>query len=180
MEERLLINSCKKGDAHAQKALFEQYGRGMLLLCRRYIRDYHHAEEVLLNGFQKFFQHIERFEYSGKGSIGAWLKKIIVNECLLFLRQNSTMVFSEEADMDSATVSGDAIEKLSATEILNLIGQLPEGYRLVFNLYVIEGYTHREISEILNIAVGTSKSQFSKARAYLQELLQKNEVIYER
>lgn len=179
MNERLLIDGCKIGDRQAQKTLFEVYSKGMLLLCRRYVKDNSDAEEVLLSGFHKFFQTIDRFEFADSGSIGGWIKKIMVNECLLFLRKRTELFFSPEEYADTMPATEDTIGKMNVAEILKMIGMLPDGYRLVFNLYVVEGYNHREIAALLRITEGTSKSQLSKARSYLQKELIKKEMFYE-
>ena len=180
MDEAGIIAGCKNNDRKAQKALFEAYSKGMLLLCRRYVRDAHDAEEVLLTGFSKFFASIERFEYAGAKSIGGWLKKIMVNECLMHLRRNNSIeVVSEELAAET-TIADDVLEKMSADAILQLIDRLPDGYRMVFNLYVIEGYNHREIAELLCITEGGSKSQLSRAKIFLQNMLQQKDIVYAR
>jgi len=179
MNDTQLIEGCKRGNRQAQKTLFDAYSKGMLLLCRRYVRDHNDAEEVLLTGFHKFFLSIDRFEYSGTGSVGGWVKKILINECLLFLRKSREITFSPEEYTEAVVSEDDIVAKMNAADILKLISKLPDGYRLVFNLYVIEGYNHREIAEMLEITEGTSKSQLSKARALLQKQLKKNELVYE-
>lgn len=180
MEEHELIEGCKKGSHKAQRVLFALYAKRMLLLCRRYVRDHHDAEEALLNGFQKFFQSVDRFKYANGASLVAWLKRIMINECLHFLRRNSALSFVNEMAAEMIETEDSVIERMSAEEILHLVNKMPDGYRLVFNLYVVEGYNHREIAELLQITEGTSKSQFSKARTFLRGLLVKNEIVYER
>lgn len=177
MSEASIIANCKKGDRIAQKTLFDAYAKGMLLLCRRYVRDKEDAEEVLLNGFQKFFATIERFEYSGDNSIGGWLKKIMVNECFMFLRKNRNITFVEEEFAENITLDEEVFEKMNAGIILQLINALPDGYRMVFNLYVIEGYNHREIATLLNISEGGSKSQLNRAKAFLQKRLVNKQIV---
>jgi len=180
MDEASIIAGCIDGNRKAQKALFEHYSKGMLLLCRRYVKDVHNAEDVLLSGFYKFFASIDRFEYTDNKSAGKWLKKIMINECLLFLRAKKDIVFITEEHGDEVILNEDVFEKMNADVILRLIKSLPDGYRIVFNMYVIEGYNHREIAEILQITEGTSKSQLSKAKAFLQKQLQKQGTFYER
>jgi len=175
MDEALLITRCKKQDKKAQKQLFDSFADSLLPVCIRYLKDFHEAEDALLNGFFKFFHNINAFDYRGKGSIQAWLKKIVVNECLMILRKSKRIRY--EAEEMALDIAGDATawQVLGAQEILEMIDGLPDGYRTVFNLYAVEGYSHKEISTLLHISEGTSKSQLSKARVLLQRmLLQKN------
>lgn len=178
MNESRLVEGCRRGDAKAQRALFELYAGSMLMLCRRYLQSDTQAEEALLSGFEKFFRTIDRFVHSVDGSVAPWLRKIMVNECLLHLRQRTLVTTTEELP-DTLPAYDDAVAKMSAVEILKLIAVMPEGYRTVFNLYVIEGYSHGEIAEMLEIAEGTSKSQLAKAKCYLQNELRKKGVVYE-
>ena len=180
MDEKSIIAGCISGNRIAQKALFDNYSKGMLYLCRRYVKDNHNAEEILLNGFYKFYAAIDRFEYKGDKSVGGWLKKIMINECLLFLREKKKIAFVQEEHAIETAIDEQALEKMNTEVLLRLINSLPDGYRVVFNMYVIEGYNHREIGEILQIAEGTSKSQLSKAKVMLQQLIQKEEIAYER
>lgn len=170
MEEIKLIQGCKNNQSEAQKALFEQFAPSMMTVCKRYIGNLHDAEECMFNGFLKFFQKIARFEYRGTGSISAYLRQIMVNECLMHLR-NTQIIMTEEIEEHNIYKEEDALDRLSAAEIMHLIMQLPTGYRVVFNLYVVEGMSHQQIAETLNIKEGTSKSQLSKARASLQEMI---------
>lgn len=178
MNEYRLVEGCRRGDAKAQRALFEQYAGTMLMLCRRYLQHDVQAEEALLSGFEKFFRTIDRFVYTNEAGVAPWLRKIMVNECLLTLRKKTIFTAKEEMP-DGVAADEDAIAKMSADEILRVIGKLPEGYRTVFNLYVIEGYSHAEIAGMLEIAEGTSKSQLAKAKNYLQNELRKRGVVYE-
>jgi len=180
MNEASIIAGCITGDRKAQKILFEHYSKGMLMLCRRYVKDEHNAEDMVVKGFYKFFATISRFEYTGPSSTGGWLKKIMINECLLFLRDKKNIAFANETSAAETVIEDNVIEKMSAAEIIQIINTLPDGYRLVFNMYVIEGYNHREIAELLQITEGTSKSQLSKARMLLQRSLQKGEILYEK
>ncbi len=172
MNEAGSIADCKKGNNKAQKALFEIYSKGMLLLCKRYVKDNHYAEDILLSGFYKFFSTIDQFIYSDTKSVGAWLKGIMVNECLIFLRKNKHMTFvEEEFALNTTIIDADVLERMNSNVIFQLINALPDGYRIVFNLYIVEGYNHREIAEMLKISEGTSKSQLSRSKALLQSLL---------
>ncbi len=180
MDEAGIIAACMKGDRKAQKTLFENYSKGMLLLCRRYVKDHRDAEDALLSGFHKFFSAIDRFKYKDEKSIGAWLKKIMINECLLLLRKRKHISFVGEEFAGEVGLNEDIICRINAAAILQLINSVPDGYRIVFNMYVIEGYNHREIAEILEVSEGTSKSQLSKAKIFLQKMLLKEQLVYER
>lgn len=176
MEEYLIIKACQKGKGSAQKALFDRYYKQMALIALRYVPQQMDAEELLSDAFIKCFRFIHQFEYRGTGSFKGWLSKIVINECLAFLRKNSEVVFSiEECLIETTDGNESAIEKLQAEELFRLIQKLPEGYRTVFNLYVIEGLTHREIGECLDISVNTSKTQYQRARKYLQYLIKSYE-----
>ncbi len=165
-----LIESCNNGNRFAQRRLYELFVKRMFRLCRRYVNHEQDAEEVLMNGFLKFFKNLPNFQYQGEGSIERWLRQIMVNECLLFLRKNKVQYSSIEI------VENEHFElmnnNLELDELYELILTLPLGYRTVFNLYVVEGYNHVEIAEKLNINEGTSKSQLSKAKKMLQGLLE--------
>lgn len=171
MNEAKAIEGCKKQDRISQKYLFDTYSDGMLMVCLRYVRALHDAEEIMLNGFYSFFRAIAGFEYRGPGSVGGYLKKIMVNECLMFLRRKSALSMSAEDHAVDVPADDGQLARMAAGEILRLVMQLPDGYRTVFNLFVIEGYSHKEISALLGIAEGTSKSQLNKARMLLQKVL---------
>ena len=171
MELPELIKEARQGGIAAQKYLFDLLSDRMMMLCRRYVKSPESAEEILLDGFYKFFKGLPGFVYEGDAALHAWLKKIMVNECLMFLRKKNVFTIVTELDAEAITLDGDALDKLSAQEIFRLVVQLPVGYRTVFNLYTIEGMNHREIAALLDISEGTSKSQLSKARALLQKML---------
>jgi RNA polymerase sigma-70 factor (ECF subfamily) len=171
MEISELIREAKKGSAAAQKCLFDLLGDKMMLVCRRYVKTYEDAEEIVLDGFYKFFKNLPSFSYQGDGGVYAWLKKIMINECLMYLRSRHSFIIATEQEAEEIPLNDDALNKLSASEILNMIMELPVGYRTVFNLYVLEGMTHKEIAQLLNISEGTSKSQLNKAKLLLQKNL---------
>lgn len=173
-----LVIEVKRGSAAAQKYLFDKLSDRMLLLCRRYVKNKEDAEEVLLDGFYKFFKNLPSFQYQGDAALYAWLKKIMINECLMFLRKKNVFTIVTEAAAAEILLEEDALNNLSAVEIFNLVIQLPVGYRTVFNLYTIEGMTHVEIAALLGIAEGTSKSQLSKAKSLLQKMLLQKENNY--
>ncbi len=137
------------------------------------------AEEAMMNGFFKIFQSLARLDYINEAATYGWMKKLMVNECLMELRKrNSFLSIAIEMETEIAIVDEAAISKLSADEIYMLVTQLPIGYRTVFNLFVVEQMSHKEIAIALNISEGTSKSQLSKSRAMLQQLLQKQNEVY--
>ena len=167
------IEGCRQQDRIAQKYIFDTWSDGMLMVCMRYVRTLADAEELMLNGFFNFFKAIDRFIYSGDNSIGGWLRKIMVNECLMFLRKKGELKIVEEQHAIAAGSDDDMLDKISAAEIFKLITALPAGYRTVFNMFAIEGYSHKEIAVMLGITESTSKSQLSKAKTMLQKQLVK-------
>lgn len=166
-----LIYQAKNGSQKAQRAIFDLFGKRMYVLCLRYVRVQEDAEELLSNGFIKAFENLSSFEIRGQYSFEAWLKRILINECLMFLRKQNKAPMMVEPDESLISVYEDVLDSLSADALLETILQLPEGYRTVFNLYEVEGFSHAEIAEKLGISVGTSKSQLSKAKATLKELI---------
>ncbi|TDN84349.1 RNA polymerase sigma-70 factor (ECF subfamily) [Salegentibacter sp. 24] len=167
--ETQLIKRAAKKDRKAQRELYEVHCGKMLSVCRQYIKDMQHAEEVMLNGFLKVFTHLEDFE--SKGSFEGWIRKIMIRESISFLRSQKKIVFSDE-EIASYDFSAEMDTELNVTHIQNLIDKLPEGYRMVFVMYAVEGYKHAEIAKMLKITEGTSKSQLSKARKMLQQQLE--------
>jgi RNA polymerase sigma-70 factor (ECF subfamily) len=169
VSEQLL--DARSGNAAAQKALFDHLADPMMALCCRYLKNREDAEEVLLDGFYKFFSHLPGFRYQGEAALYSWVKKIMINECLMFLRRRHSFSVVSDKSAEEVALPAEPLANLSAAEIVDLIVQLPVGYRTVFNLHVIEGMEHREIAKTLGIAEGTSKSQLSKARVLLQKML---------
>jgi RNA polymerase sigma factor (sigma-70 family) len=175
VSESELIAGCQKADAKAQKLLYEQFAPKMYGVCLRYLKNEMDAEDALLNGFMKIYQNIDRFE--AKGSFEGWVRRIMVNEALAFLRKKEPMYMAIEDNHTQVASQGGADQQLAESELIALLYTLPAGYRAVFNLYAIEGYSHKEIAEMLNINEGTSKSQLSKARAMLQRRLEGQNAI---
>ena len=169
MTEREIIDGCRKGDAAAQRELYERYAAAMMGVCCRYVRDRAAAEDLLHDGFLSIYANIGKFR--SEGSFEGWCRRIFVNTALGSLRR-SCMVYEPEenfARLDSGET--DAVERMSGEELLEVIHRLPDGYRTILNLYAVEGYSHREISEMLGISEVTSRSQYSRARARLMEML---------
>jgi len=172
--EAELIEACRRNDRTAQKALFERMAPKMLSVCRRYVRDRMEAEDVLVVSFTKVFERIG--QYKGDGSFEGWVRRITVNESLTFLRRNKMMFL--ETDLETAERTGESAfleTGLEAEDLMKLIQELPPGYRMVFNLYAIDGFSHKEIAEQIGITESTSKSQLSRARMHLQARLQSME-----
>ncbi len=176
MSEQELIDGCLKGDRRAQKSLYEKYASKMFGVSRRYVKTIENAEEVIVEAFCKVFQKIEL--YSGQGSFEGWIRKVVVNESLMFIRKNYR--FNEHLDINDVPVQSVEVtieDELSANEILGLLDQLPTGYRTVFNLYVLEGLKHKEIAELLDISINTSKSQLILAKKRLKDLVEKSSIV---
>ena len=167
-----LVTLCKEGNRSAQKVLYERFATRMQRVCLRYLKNQMDAEEVLINGFMKVYKSLDKMEYRNDRSFEAWIKRIMVNESLMFLRrQHNFHMVSEAEGFDLAGGSG-AADNLEAEDIYQMVRELPTGYRTVFNLYAIEGYSHKEIADQLSISENTSKSQLSKARAALKRMLE--------
>jgi RNA polymerase sigma-70 factor (ECF subfamily) len=165
------VNECLKGNKKAQKCLFELLSGKMMGICRRYIAEKQAAEDVMIIGFMKVFEKMDQFNHNG--SFEGWVRKLMVNEALMYIRANKSVHLVSESDTvcDNLIVE-DAFKNLEAEDLLKIIEQLPPGYRTVFNLFAIEGYSHQEIAERLNISENTSKSQLHKARALLKVKLE--------
>jgi RNA polymerase sigma factor (sigma-70 family) len=172
MSEDEMLRGCKANEEHAQKFLFEKYSGIMTGVCMRYADSYEEAQDIVQDGFIKFFKKIGMF--SGKGSLEGWLRRIMVNTALDHLRSVKNERFKVDIDNVSYKLKQDESinSELNTEDLLKLVQSLPTGYRTVFNMYVIEGYTHREIGEELNISENTSKSQFSRARGILRKKLE--------
>jgi RNA polymerase sigma factor (sigma-70 family) len=175
MELNQLLKECRQQRITAQRYFFDRFAASMFLLCRRYLKNDEVAEEVMMNGFLKFFGSLKEFEYINDAAVVGWLKKIMVNECLTQLRSTNSFLQVATDDLPEVVSDEQIIEKISAEEIFRLITQLPVGYRTVFNLFEIENKTHKEIAALLGISEGTSRSQLSKAKQMLQQLLIKND-----
>ena len=153
MNELQLIEGCRKGERRAQKELYDAYSRKMMGVCLRYVNDRETARDLLQDGFVKIFTSMD--SYTGSGSFEGWMRKIFVNCALEYLRKSD--VLREATDLDN-----------TAAELMNLVKELPVGFRTVFNMFAIEGYSHKEISEMLNITESTSRSQYTRAKQLLQ------------
>lgn len=172
--EDSLVRACQQGDPKAQRRVYERYSARMLSLCGRYLPDEFEAEEAMIEGFMKVFDRIGQFKM--EGSFEGWIRRIMVNESLMYLRSKKAAGWQANYDdVEYEVEPVAAATDLEANELHRLVQQLPTGYRTVFNLYAIEGYNHAEIAESLGISESTSKSQLHRARALLQEWVQKLE-----
>jgi len=178
MTEAELIRGCLKKDRNSQQALYDRYSGVMYAISIRYTHQRDNALDVLQEGFIKVFSKIN--DYKGEGSFEGWMKKIFIHTAINYYHKvkNLSEYFSnDEEGLVSFDETTDVIGKMAEKELLKLISEMPDGYRMIFNLYVIEGYDHNEISGMLGITPGTSRSQLVKARKYLQAKIKDSKII---
>ena len=173
MKEQDLIKGCKKEDPAAQRYLYDTYGPVLFGLVRRYIKRYDEAEDVFIEGMYQIMTKVH--QYSGTGSFEGWMKRVMVNQALMHLRKNKPFRLTVELSNVQIPTKITVEDEMAKDEILQCLDLLPTGYRTVFNLYVIEGYKHREIAEMLDISINTSKSQLIQARKRLAEMIKKKQ-----
>ncbi len=177
MNDKQLIEGCIQGDKKCEKELFQRYAGKMLTVCRRYSRHHLEAEDILQDAFIKVFNKIGSFKF--KGSFEGWIRRIVVNTALKNINRKS---FQNEQigceDYQDIQIEPSVFARLSEEKLLSLIDQLPPGYKHVFNLYAIEGFSHKEIAALLKIQEGTSRSQLVKARKMLQGMVLKIEKLH--
>ena len=175
-EEQRLIDGCRKGDRKSQKELYDRFAPKMMAVCLRYMGDSELAADTLQDGFVTVFSKLDSF--SGEGSFEGWIRRIFVNTALMSLRKND--VLKESDDLETAwglaSESTTALQDLSYKELIRIIAELPPGFRTVFNMYVIEGYSHKEIGEVLGISEVTSRSQLQRARKLLQDKINSRKI----
>lgn len=173
-DDQELIDAVKRGEAKAQKTLYERFAPTMFAVCSRYAPDSDTAKDLLQDGFVKVFTKID--SYAGLGSFEGWMRRVFVTTCLEFLRQHNALKYAASIDdqvVQVADVEATVVEQLSARELMALINDLSDGYRTVFNMYAIEGYSHAEIAEMLGVSEVTSRTQYMRARKILQNWIQK-------
>jgi RNA polymerase sigma-70 factor (ECF subfamily) len=167
-----IIEKCASGDGKAQEVLYKMFAPKMFGVCLRYAHDRDDAEDTLQEGFVKVFTNIKNFRH--EGSLEGWIRRIMVNVSLEKFRKNKRITHVEDVVVfESNRFSDDILEKITSEELLGIIGELSPRYRMVFNLFVMEGYNHQEISEAMGINIGTSKSNLARARDILKGKVQK-------
>ena len=173
LNEKDIIDGCCRKDRKAQKALFDRYAAVLLGVCIRYSSRRDEAEDILQEGFVKIYYNIK--DYAGKGSFINWMRKIMINTAITHYHRQLKHAYHREIDeVQETDIEGMSFEEADFTreELLNIVYNLPEGYRIVFNLYAIEGFKHKEIANLLNIDINTSKSQYSRAKSLIRKKLQ--------
>lgn len=176
LEEKDLLSSCIKKTRNGQRQLFDFYYRRTYHLAMRYVANHHDTEDVLINAFSRVFKKIDQFEWRGEGSLYKWIKTIVINESIRFLNQTRILKYHDDLNYLNFKNSWDAeVDIIDVEEVYQILEVMPAGYRTVFNLYAIEGYSHKEVAEMLRISESTSKSQLFKARNYIIDKLDKKE-----
>ncbi len=173
MDDTSLVIECVKGNSRAQRMLFERFSQKMLGVCMRYAKSTEQAEDVLQDGFIKVFSKLNDFKHDG--SLEGWIRRIMVNTSLDQIRKENKLLGNTSLESVDYKLQNNAfvLENLAAKDLMKMVQSMPVGYKVVFNMFAIEGYSHKEISEHLGISENTSKSQYSRARAYLRERLEK-------
>ena len=174
MSDQQIIKLCAKHDRKAQQILYDRYSRLLLGICLRYATDKAEAEDILQDSFLKIFFNIK--EYSGSGSFIGWLRKVAVNTAITHYHKNLKYRYHVDiGDYISVETGTSSFEEdfFTSDELFKVLNELPAGYRMVFNLYAVEGYKHKEIAELLGIDTNTSKSQYSRAKAVIRDKLEK-------
>lgn len=178
MTEEALLQGCIKNNAAAQKELYDRYSYKMFAVCYRYAHNREDAEDMLQEGFIKVFSQIHKFE--NRGALEGWIRRIMIHTCINILKKNKR--FNESVDLIHATSLHTREESIpsivQAKEVVECIRLLPMGYRTVLNLYAIEGFSHKEIASILDVEESTSRSQYTRAKAMLEDILVKKNIIY--
>lgn len=171
LKEEELIEACVRNDRKAQREMYNRYVQRMMSIAVRYVGDPDVAKDVVQEAFIKVFTSLG--QYSAKGSFDGWLRRIVVNAALEYLRANRVLCESIDSNevIDMPAVNENALERIATDDLLSIIASLPDGYRTVFNMYAIEGYSHKEIAERLGINEGSSRSQYLRAKALMQKKL---------
>lgn len=173
--EKQLIKKAAAGNHGAQKRIYEKHAPKMLGICRQYVKDLQFAEDVMVGGFLKVFKNLDSFKFNG--SFEGWIRRIMIRESISYVRKQQFVVYDDELYERNEGETNTISTAMDVEHIQMLIDGLPEGYKMVFILYVVEGYKHNEIAELLQISESTSKSQLFKARKMLQEKLKKQNII---
>lgn len=174
MEIQEIIKHCQKGNQIAQGSLFNSFYKPMYNLSMRFLANHHDVEDVLITSFIKVFKSINEFEFRGENSLHKWIKTIVINESIRFCSRKKQLSFEDDfSEIDKGNYDSFCTDLIDTELVFDIIEKMPVGYRLIFNLFAIEGYSHKEISEMLNISENTSKSQLRKARLNIIEKLNK-------
>ena len=174
LNEEELANRCANNDRHAQEFLFNQFYKDLYSLAMRYLSDHHDAEDVIIHAMTRVYKNVKLFTYNGQGSLGKWVRTIAINESIRLLNKRRLIHFNEDMKhLDFQSPDANGLQQMQASDITRLIEKLPTGYRTVFNLFAVEGYTHKEIGKMLEISENTSKSQLKKARTHLMNSIYK-------
>ena len=173
MTNEQLIENCLKGNARAQELLYTNFGPKLMGVCFRYATSTQEAEDLLQDGFIKIFEKLDK--YSGIGSFEGWMRRIVVNTALDNIRKNKKFLLNTDLESEAYKLSSNDFieERLAAEDLMKVLQSIPLGYKTIFNLYAIEGYSHKEIAEQLDITTSTSKSQYSRAKALLRDKITK-------
>jgi RNA polymerase sigma-70 factor (ECF subfamily) len=177
MSDDELVEQCLEKDVKAQKLLFQRFAPKMMGVCLRYASSSIEAEDMLQEGLIKVYEKLKM--YSGKGSLEGWIRRIVVNTALDIIRKNKKMKFNTSIDDVEYSLKKEQyiIENLTVNDLMKILQTIPVGYRTVFNMYAIEGFSHKEIAEELGISVSTSKSQLSRARTVLKRIIEDNDLL---
>lgn len=179
MSDRELINGCIKNETSSQKALYDKYAEILMAICIRYTGDYDEAEDQLQEGFITIFKKIIDFRF--EGSLEGWMKRIVINQCLKHLKEQKKLKLENLESTNTISLADTSIDvSFGTSELLDSLLKLPVGYRTVFNMYVMEGFSHKEIANFLKIEESTSRSQLAKAKIFLKNLLEKLDLNEER
>ena len=179
MLEQHIASGCRCGDDTARRELYERFAKRLYNICMRYVVDRDSAEDLLHDIFIRIFSSFDKFEWRGEGSLRAWVERIAVNMSLEYLRKKSKVNFTSDVDLlantryDEPVVDADEVRNIPGNVLAGFIDRLPVGYRTVFNLYCIEGYSHRDIARMLGINERSSSSQLSRAKAMLADMIRK-------
>ena len=172
ISDEKLVKGCLKGDQLYQKTMFDKFSPRMLGIAQRYTKNTDEAHDILQETFIKVFNNLVKYKHNG--SLEGWVRKICVNSSLDYLRKNKNLKFNDDVDeigYKLESTQTNVLQDLAAEDLMAVLNELPEGYKAVFNLFVIDGFSHKEIAEQLEISVNTSKSQFSRARGLLRKMI---------
>ncbi len=176
IKDEQLLKGCLKGERASQNALYEKYRRRMYAICLRYAKESHEALDIMQEGFIRIFKGLHQFR--GEGSLGKWMDRVMANAAIRYISKHKKIRFTNGDDLERILQGQDSIsEKSDEQDLLNLVLKLPVGYRTVFNMFAIEGYSHKEIAKKLGITEGGSRSQYSRAKKAMQNILRQNEMI---